>query len=84
MFYGSDTHAEAAAAICSVIASCRLHRLDPYQYVEEILRIFPYWPRSSYLELALKYWHATRGRLRAEDLAGPLLRLSDSGSRARH
>jgi hypothetical protein len=29
MFYGSDTHAEAAAAIFSVIASCRLHGLDP-------------------------------------------------------
>jgi transposase len=37
MFYGSDTHAEAAAAIFSVIASCRLHALDPYQYLEEIL-----------------------------------------------
>jgi hypothetical protein len=29
MFYGSDTHAEAAAAIFSIIASCRLHGLDP-------------------------------------------------------
>jgi transposase len=72
MFYGSDTHAEAAAAIFSVIASCRLHRLDPYQYLEEVLRILPYWPRSRYLELAPKYWHATRGRLRPEELAGPL------------
>ena len=39
MFYGSDTHAEAAAAIFSVIASCRLHSLDPFQYLEEILRV---------------------------------------------
>jgi transposase len=39
MFYGSDTHAEAAAAIFSVIASCRLHGLDPFQYLEEILRV---------------------------------------------
>jgi hypothetical protein len=29
MFYGSDTHAESAAAIFSVVASCRLHSLDP-------------------------------------------------------
>ena len=72
MFYGSDTHAEAAAAIFSVIASCRLHRLDPYQYPEEILRVVPYWPRSRYLELAPKYWHTTRGRLRPEELGGPL------------
>ena len=43
MFYGSDTHAEAAAALFSVIASCRLHKLDPYQYLEEVLRVLPYW-----------------------------------------
>jgi transposase len=72
MFYGSDTHAEAAAAIFSVIASCRLHGLDPYQYLEEILRVLPYWPRDRYLELAPRYWHATRGRLRPEEIAGPL------------
>ena len=31
MFYGSDTHAESAAALFSVIASCRLHSIDPEQ-----------------------------------------------------
>jgi hypothetical protein len=39
MFYGSDTHAESAAAIFSLIASCRLHRLDAEQYLDEILRV---------------------------------------------
>lgn len=72
MFYGSDTHAEAAAAVFSVIASCRLHGLDPFQYLEEVLRILPYWPRDRYLELAPKYWRATRGRLRPDDLASPI------------
>jgi transposase len=72
MFYGSDTHAEAAAAIFSVIASCRLHRLDPFAYLDEILRILPHWPRHRYLELAPKNWAATRARLRPEELAAPL------------
>jgi len=72
LFYGSDTHAEAAAAIFSVVASCRLHALDPYSYLEEILRVLPYWPRDRYLELAPKYWRATRGRLKPEELAAPL------------
>jgi transposase len=72
MFYGSDTHAEAAAAIFSVVATCRLHGLDPYQYLEEILRVLPYWPRERYLELSPKFWKATRGRLRPEELAAPL------------
>ena len=72
MFYGSDTHAEAAAAIFSVIASCRLHGLDPYQYLDEILRVLPYWPRDRYLELAPKYWPATRARLRPAELDTPI------------
>jgi transposase len=72
MFYGSDTHAEAAAAIFSIIASCRLHRIDPFTYLDETLRILPYWPRERYLELAPKHWSATRARLRPEELAVPL------------
>ena len=39
MFYGSDTHAEAAATLFSVIASCRLHALGPFRYLEEMLRV---------------------------------------------
>ena len=72
MFYGSDTHAEAAAAIFSIIASCRLHRLDPFTYLDEVLRVLPYWPRERYLELSPKHWAATRARLRPEELAAPL------------
>lgn len=72
LFYGSDAHAEAAAALFSLIASCRLHHLDPFQYLEEILRVLPYWPRERYLELAPKSWRATRGRLRPEELDAPI------------
>jgi transposase len=72
MFYGSDTHAEAAAAIFSVIASCRLHGIDPFHYLEEILRVLPYWPHERYLELAPKYWRATRGRLSPDELEMPI------------
>lgn len=68
MFYGSDTHAEAAAAIFSLIASCRLHRLDPFAYLEEILRVLPFWSRERYLELAPAHWTATRARLNPDEL----------------
>ena len=40
--------------------------------LEEILRVLPYWPRDRYLELAPKYWPATRGRLRPAELAAPI------------
>jgi hypothetical protein len=72
MFYGSDTHAEAAAALFSIIASCRLHGLDSFQYLDEILRVLPYWPRDRYLELAPQYWRATRGRLNPKELDQPI------------
>jgi transposase len=72
MFYGSDAHAESAAAIFSIIASCRLHAMDPQQYLDEILRLLPYWPKERYLELAPKHWPTTRAKLPAGELAAPL------------
>jgi hypothetical protein len=30
LFYGSDDHAQSAAAIFSILSSCRLHRVDAY------------------------------------------------------
>ena len=68
LFYGSDTHAESAAAIFSIIASCRLHGIDPQQYLDEILRVLPYWPKERHRELAPKYWKATRAKLREDEL----------------
>jgi transposase len=72
MFYGSDTHAESAAALFSIIASCRLHRLDPEQYLDEVLRVLPYWPKERYLELAPNNWRATREKLSPAELERPL------------
>ena len=63
LFYGSDGHAEGAAAIFTLIATCRLHRIEPQQYLDELMRVLPYWPRDRYLELAPQNWVATRARL---------------------
>lgn len=69
LFYGSDLHAESAAAILSVVASCRMHRVDPEEYLENLIRLLPYWPADRYLELAPVHWLATRARLDPEELA---------------
>jgi transposase len=69
LFMGSDDHAQAAANLFSLIASCQLHDLDPEIYFAEIFRVLPYWPRDRYLELAPKYWRLTRARLREDELA---------------
>jgi len=72
LFYGSDDHAGAAGNILSLVASCKLHGLDPELYLSEIIRIVPYWPRDRYLELAPKYWRTTRARLSPKELELPL------------
>ncbi len=68
MFYGSDDHASAAGNVLSLVASCKLHDLDPEPYFCEIIKVLPYWPRDRYLELAPKYWRATRARLDPREL----------------
>jgi len=68
LFYGSDDHATAAGNVLSLAASCKLHELDPELYLTEIIRVLPYWPRDRYLELAPKYWRATRARLDPKEL----------------
>ena len=68
MFFGSDDHATAAANLFSLIASCELHGLDPETYLAEIIHVLPFWPRDRYLELAPKYWAATRARIPARQL----------------
>ena len=75
LFFGSDDHASAAANLFSLVASCQLHGLDPEIYLAQIIRLVPLWPRDGYLELAPKYWAATRERLDVTELGlelGPI------------
>jgi hypothetical protein len=75
LFVGSDGHAESSGNILSLVASCRLHSLDPEAYLRDLFRVLPHWPRDRYLELAPKYWAQTRARLDPKQLAaeiGPL------------
>src|SRR5690606_12331354 len=76
MFYGSDAHAESAAAIFTLIATCRLHQVEPRQYLAGLMRVLPYWPRERYLELAPQHWAATRARLVPEGLAALVSRIT--------
>lgn len=79
LFCGSDDHASAAANLFSLVASCKLHALDPEAYLADVIRVMPYWPRERYLELAPKYWARTRARLEPTELARPLGHISVPG-----
>ena len=69
LFVGSDDHGVNAGHIFSLIASARLHGLDPEGYLRDVLRILPHWPEDRYLELSPKYWKETRARLNSDELA---------------
>jgi transposase len=72
LFFGSDDTAEAAANLYSLIASCKLHGLDPEHYLAEVIRVMPYWPRDRFLELAPAYWANTRARLDPAEIEAEL------------
>jgi hypothetical protein len=69
LFVGGDDHGTSAGHLFSLIASARLHRLDPEEYLRDLFRVLGQWPRDRYLELAPKYWAATRARLNPIELA---------------
>ena len=75
MFIGSDDHGQATGNLLSLIASARLHKLDPEAYLRDVFRVLPHWPRERFLELAPRYWPITRGRIDRSQLdreLGPL------------
>jgi transposase len=71
LFVGSDDHAQAAANLFTLIASCKLHGLDPEAYLRDLLRVLVHWPRERYLELTPLFWAKTRARLDPRELALP-------------
>lgn len=63
LFVGSDLHGLTSGYLLTLIASARLHRLDPEVYLRDVFCVLPHWPRDRYLELAPRYWRITRARL---------------------
>jgi transposase len=72
LFCGSDDHAKSTATLFSLIASARLHRLDPEEYLRCLIRLVPLWPSHRMLELTPLFWTRTRDRLDPTQLAAEL------------
>jgi transposase/FtsZ-binding cell division protein ZapB len=72
LFFGSEPDALVAGTWLSLVASAKLHALNPEDYLRELFRVLPSWPASRVLELAPKYWARTRTRLDTAELARPL------------
>jgi hypothetical protein len=72
LFCGSDDHAKSTAALYSLVASARLHRLDPEEYLRCLIRLVPLWPQHRMLELAPLFWKRTAARLDPDQLSKEL------------
>jgi transposase len=69
LFVGGDDAAVSASSFFSLVATCRLHDLEPEAYLRDIFRVLPHWPKDRYLELAPRFFKATRARLDPTELA---------------
>jgi transposase len=59
LFVGNDDGGEVNAAFVSLLASCQLHRIEPWSYVRDLLCLIPNWPHRRVLELAPASWRQT-------------------------
>jgi transposase len=62
LFVGSDDGGAVNAIFTSLLASCGLHRIEPWAYMRDILCLLPSWPEHCLLELAPVEWTKTRER----------------------
>jgi transposase len=76
MFFGSENGAEAGSVWLSLVLSARMHRLDVEDYLRDLFRVLPAWPKSRLLELAPHRWSETRARLDPLEMCTELGRIT--------
>jgi transposase len=59
LFLGSDDGAFANVTFVSLLASARLHGIEPHGYIRDLLCLIRTWPAERLLELAPAYWNQT-------------------------
>jgi transposase len=56
LFVGSDRGGRAAAVAYSLIQTCKLHRIEPFAYLSDVLRRLPGYPINRVAELLPFRW----------------------------
>jgi hypothetical protein len=62
IFIGNDDAGAVNATFTSLLASCRMHAVEPWSYLRDVFCLLPEWPEHRLLELAPVNWPATRER----------------------
>ncbi len=62
LFVGNDDAGTVNATFTSLLASCQMHRIEPWTYLRDVLCLLPAWPAHDLLALAPVEWSATSER----------------------
>lgn len=69
IFFANETGLDWYVTFRSLIASCHLHEINPQEYLEQVLRLAPYWPPARRLDLSPMRWRQTLATLDADERA---------------
>lgn len=67
LFVGSDDGAVTNTRFVSILASARLHDIEPLGYIRDLFCLLPSWPKSRVLDLAPAYWKQTLQQREAQE-----------------
>jgi transposase len=59
MFVGSADGARANTTFVSLLASCAMHKIEPWAYLRDLFCLLPSWPISRVLDLSPARWAST-------------------------
>jgi transposase len=59
LFVGSEDGARVNTTFVSLLASCAMHRIEPWAYLRDLFCLLPGWPITKVLDLAPASWQAT-------------------------
>jgi transposase len=59
LFVGSEDGARVNTTFVSLLASCAMHRIEPWAYLRDLFCLLPGWPITKVLELAPANWAST-------------------------
>jgi hypothetical protein len=59
LFVGSPDGARANTTFVSLLASCAMHRIEPWAYLRDLFCLLPQWPIHKVLDLAPANWQPT-------------------------
>jgi transposase len=67
LFVGSEDGGKVNTRFVSLLASCAMHRIEPWGYLRDVLCLLPEWPITRVLELAPANWQATSAMPSVQD-----------------